>query len=450
MLLHIGLDDTDSPEGGCTTYIGARLVDELEGMGVRFVDYPNLLRLNPNVPWKTRGNGAVCLRLEVEPETAGAVRRAVVEAVEGLSEFQCGNTNPGVVFHAGEVPDAFKGFSDRVVQGVVTLEEALSLIDEEGAQAMGYKNMRGLIGALAAVGGLQRGDHTFEVLTYRRAENCGGPRMLDEGSVRAMDETLGDETFNNLDPESGRVLIAPHGPDPVLYGVRGESPEAVHAALGLVRPLEPVERWAIFRSNQGTDAHLRHRSKVEELKPYSPAIVGGEISEAPRTIKGGHVIFELSDETGGVDCAAYEPTGSFREVVRRLVPGDTVRAYGGVRVAGPRRTLNLEKMEVLGLAEDVRMVNPSCPECSGAMESMGQGKGYRCRRCGHRDSDLEKQPVVADRGLEFGVYMPPAGAQRHLTKPLSRYGREKEYVPGELLQPWHGVWGGSSASGEGK
>jgi len=438
LLLHIGLDDTDSPEGGCTTYIGARLIEELEALGVRFTDYPNLLRLNPNVPWKTRGNGAVCLRMEVEPAMEGVVRRMVVEAVEGQAEFQCGNTNPGVVFHTGEVPDSFKDFSERVVQGVVTLEEALSLIDEAGAQAIGYKNMRGLIGALAAVGGLQRGDHTFEVLTYRRAENCGSPRTLDEDSVRAMDEATGDGTFNNVDPESGRVLIAPHGPDPVLYGVRGEAPERVYVAYGLVRPGEPVERWAIFRSNQGTDAHLRHRSKVEELEPYSPAIVSGEVAEAPRTIKGGHVIFGLSDETGRTDCAAYEPTGSFREVVRRLIPGDSVRAYGGVREEGSRRTLNLEKMEVLGLAEDIRMANPVCPECSGAMESMGRGKGYRCRRCGHRDSNLEKQQVVVDRGLKVGLYIPTAGAQRHLTKPLSRYGREKEYTQGELFQPWYG------------
>jgi tRNA(Ile2)-agmatinylcytidine synthase len=96
-------------------------------------------------------------------------------------------------------------------------------------------------------------------------------------------------------------------------------------------------------------------------------------------------------------------------------------------------------MEVLELAEDVRMVNPSCPECAGAMESMGRGKGYRCRRCGHRDPNLEKQPVTVDRGLEVGLYIPPPKAQRHLTKPLSRYGREKEYLPGDLFQPWHGV-----------
>ena len=439
MLLHIGLDDTDSPEGGCTTYIVARLVEELEALGVMFADYPNLLRLNPNVPWKTRGNGAVCLRMEVEPAMEGVVRKMVVDAVEGQAEFQCENTNPGVVFHTGEIPDSLMDFSDRVVQGVVTLEEALRLINDAGGHAIGYKNMRGLIGALAAVGGLQRGDHTFEVLTYRSPENCGSPRMLDEGSVRAMDAALCDATFNNVDPETGRVLIAPHGPDPVLYGVRGETPEAVYRAYEMVKPLEPVERWAIFRSNQGTDAHLRYRSNVDEIEAYSPAIVSGEVTEAPRTIKGGHVIFGLSDETGRIDCAAYEPTGSFREVVRKLIPGDAVRAYGGVREEGSRRTLNLEKMEVLKLAEDVQLVNPACPECSGTMESMGRGKGYRCRRCGHRDSNLEKHPVVVDRGLEVGLYIPPAKAQRHLTKPLSRYGMEKEYMHGELFQPWHGA-----------
>ena len=60
--LHIGFDDTDSPNGGCTTYIAAILVKKFKNLGFYFSDYPNLIRLNPNVPWKTRGNGAICLR----------------------------------------------------------------------------------------------------------------------------------------------------------------------------------------------------------------------------------------------------------------------------------------------------------------------------------------------------------------------------------------------------
>ncbi|MCJ7699028.1 DNA-binding protein, partial [Candidatus Bathyarchaeota archaeon] len=62
-ILHIGLDDTDSTRRGCTTYVAAVLVEELEKLGACFIDYPNLVRLNPNVPWKTRGNGALCLRI---------------------------------------------------------------------------------------------------------------------------------------------------------------------------------------------------------------------------------------------------------------------------------------------------------------------------------------------------------------------------------------------------
>ncbi|MFQ6120645.1 MAG: hypothetical protein ACE5KE_12285, partial [Methanosarcinales archaeon] len=34
MKLHIGIDDTDSPEGGCTTYIGAIIIDILKEKGI--------------------------------------------------------------------------------------------------------------------------------------------------------------------------------------------------------------------------------------------------------------------------------------------------------------------------------------------------------------------------------------------------------------------------------
>ena len=58
---HIGIDDTDSHEGMCTTYLASLVVDTLEQYGVDFLDYPKLVRLNPNIPYKTRGNGAVSI-----------------------------------------------------------------------------------------------------------------------------------------------------------------------------------------------------------------------------------------------------------------------------------------------------------------------------------------------------------------------------------------------------
>ncbi|UCH58026.1 MAG: DUF1743 domain-containing protein [Candidatus Bathyarchaeota archaeon] len=439
LLLHIGLDDTDSPSGGCTTYIAARLVERLLALGGRFIDYPNLLRLNPNVPWKTRGNGAICLRLDIDPRNEVQVKRVVIELVEAYSEFDCANTNPGAVFLVGDVPDSLIKFSKRVVTSVVSLEDAFRLIDETGAFALGYKNMRGIIGSLAAVGGLRHGDHTFEFLAYRELESCGTLRVVDADSVRMMDEETRGSTFNNLDPETGRVLIAPHGPDPVLFGVRGESPEAVYRA-GLMVSSESIERWTIFRTNQGTDAHLQIHDCLSELEPYSPATVHGEVVEVPQTIQGGHVVFSLEDDTAVIDCAAYEPSGSFRDTVRSLIPGDEVTVSGGVRgnPVGWRLTLNLEKLEVRELTRDVRLVNPVCPNCEGGMESMGRGKGFRCRRCGFRDGELEKRRIEMERTLTSGLYLPPPRAQRHLTKPLQRYGKEKHGpIERGIVELWH-------------
>ena len=62
--IHVGIDDIDSNQGMCTTYIASLIVDELNRNNIKFLDYPKLIRLNPNIPWKTRGNAAIGLELE--------------------------------------------------------------------------------------------------------------------------------------------------------------------------------------------------------------------------------------------------------------------------------------------------------------------------------------------------------------------------------------------------
>ncbi len=47
----IGIDDTDSSEGMCTTYLGALLLDELQAYGT-VEALPLLVRLNPTIPIK--------------------------------------------------------------------------------------------------------------------------------------------------------------------------------------------------------------------------------------------------------------------------------------------------------------------------------------------------------------------------------------------------------------
>ena len=57
------------------------------------------------------------------------------------------------------------------------------------------------------------------------------------------------------DWERGSVVCVPHSPDPVLYGIRGDSPFAVAHAVSCIKS-EPFPWGQIWLTNQGTDAHL--------------------------------------------------------------------------------------------------------------------------------------------------------------------------------------------------
>jgi tRNA(Ile2)-agmatinylcytidine synthase len=251
-----------------------------------------------------------------------------------------------------------------------------------------------------------------------------------------MDEAI-KETFNNVDKETGQILITPRGPDPVLYGVRGETPESVYNAYQMIVTHEPVERWMIFRTNQGTNTHLEKFYKVSDVKPRYPSIISGNVTEKPSMLIGGHAIFTLHDESGSIDCVAYEPTGSFRDVVANLIIGDEITCAGGIRDLGDKLTLNLERIELIKLVKNIVELNPRCPKCGGPTESMGKSQGLRCKKCGFRDKTLKKIEYEVKRNLSNKCYIPPPRAQRHLTKPEKRYGNEQKLAPHDLFEHWH-------------
>jgi tRNA(Ile2)-agmatinylcytidine synthase len=439
--MHIGFDDTDSTRQGCTTYVAALLVEKLEKLGVTFLDYPLLIRLNPNVPWKTRGNGALCLRIQHTPEIEDEIKKLTVDLVEEHSDLTWKGTDPGIVFlKTKEIPLEITAFAKAAETSIVTKKQALNLIRRFQAEAFGYNTQQGIIGALAAIGETLKEDHTFELIAYRKPENLGTKRRVDEESIFQMDKALQPYTYNNIDEETGRVIITPRGPDPILFGIRGETPQTVKQAFDLVKPLEPVERWVIFRSNQGTDMHLTRVQRLSEAKPYSSIIVKGKVSRNPQIVPVRHVVFEISDQTAQVDCAAYEPTGALRKIAAQLIVGDEIEVYGAVRKPHGDKplTLNLEKINVLKLAAQTQMQNPACPECGKRLKSMGKNQGLRCEKCKTRFNNLSKQKVFRERRLKPGLYVTSTRSQRHLTKPLRRYGLEKNGEQTErLIAQWH-------------
>ncbi len=439
--MHVGLDDTDSTKGGCTTYLTAVLIEELEKFNIQFIDYPGLIRLNPNVPWKTRGNGALCLRFTYLEEFEDQIKQTALDLWEKHSATQEKGTDPGIVFYkSNKIPEELKDYAKKTETTIVTLKEATELIKKLGAEAVGFNSCRGIIGALAAIGETLEADYTYELIAYRTPENLGTKRSVDEASIFEMDKLTQPYTFNNIDIEKGRVIITPRGPDPILFGIRGESAEIVKKAFSLVKPLEPVERWVIFRSNQGTDAHLRAAKALSDLNPYSSVIAKGTVSQNPRIIPLRHVIFSIKDDSGEVDCAAYEPTGDLRKIARELIVGDCIEAYGAVHKATASKplTINLEKINILKLVPQVTLENQHCPVCGKRLKSMGKNQGFRCEKCGGKYVDLKKKETVTPRKLKLGLYVTSTRSQRHLTKPFRRYGQEKCGVSScAMIGEWH-------------
>ncbi len=412
-MLHIGIDDTDSKKGMCTTYLGAVLKDTLEGIAE--IQSLKLVRLNPNIKWKTRGNGSIVMVVKTEDEKE--VKNIVEKLVKENAEFDDKNTNPGIVYYTGKIPEEFKKFYHKALHEVVEIKDAEELANAHGAETLKFKNGRGIIGALAAIGSDFQ-DHTHEIIAYRGRDKQGQKRTVDKKSVIQMDKATHPLTYNNLDYDTGKILITPHTSCPVLFGIRGENKEVLKKAFSIVKTEDVIERTAIYLTNQCTDAHLEVVNKISEIRPYSSVEVKGKVKVPPKKIEGGHVIFKIKDKSNTeIYCAAYEPTGDFRKIINKLKPEDVITVSGGVKnTIG--LTINLEKLEIHELIDAYSEQNPSCPECGKRMKSAGRGQGYRCKGCKTHKEKREK--TMIKRELKPGVYQVPPRAMRHLSKPLGR------------------------------
>ncbi len=207
-----------------------------------------------------------------------------------------------------------------------------------------------------------------------------------------------------------------------------------------MKPLEPVERWVIFRSNQGTDAHLKPVAKLSDVEPYCSVIAKGTVSQNPRVVPLRHIIFSIKDDSAEVDCAAYEPTGDLRKIARELMIGDTIDVCGATHKATETKplTINLEKITIQTLIQKLETENPMCPTCGKHLKSMGKNQGFRCEKCGGKYADLKKKESTVPRSVEVGLYITSTRSQRHLTKPLRRYGQEKtDASTNRLIDEWH-------------
>ena len=388
----VAVDDTDSRERGmCTTYVGVRLGERLEAIGGT-VERRLLVRLNPAVKHKTRGNAAVAVHASgIDAEEAF---RVAAETVREFAAADDPRTSPGVVVadidiagldleathpdghnapdpddeQGGEpttvIPDAVAAFSRRALRERLTLEEATALADAHGYRHAGFGSGgaagaetpgRGRIGALAAVGApATLDDRSYERISYRELDRCGTPREVDAESVFTAADREYPTVWDTVDRGTGEVVCVPNAPGPILHGIRGDDADACRRVADEIES-EPVERVATFVTNQGTDTHLAD-GRIDALRDGAGYRVSGVVASDPETKRGGHVHVDIAEdrpaENGeregphvdgspadrrpanepatepALRAIAFAPTGRFRDRVWALRPDDRVTLCG--------------------------------------------------------------------------------------------------------------------------
>jgi len=427
-MLHIGIDDTDSLEGGCTTWLVTEIIAELSDLDL--LAPPRLVRLNPNVPWKTRGNGALALvfgkgigsRQKIGSLEGVDVsiysnykerlfdKKAIMERVAKIVTANSREgSQPGIVISDTYLPE---GLYWQGVRGIVSKEDLDPILSN--CLSLGLRGSRGLIGAACAlawsgyhskVGSI---NFTWELIGYRQKSQWGNLRDISSDSVSKVSKLKGVFSCSDLD---GKVAMVPSSPCPVLWGFRGTDDKILIDNFHKLGPEKPV-RWLLFQTNQATDDHYTI-SDVLELRNFSSIWVDVSVSSVVEIIKGGHRFFRVNDLEGNeAKCAVFEPSKSLRSAVDKLEVGDEITICGSISEG----TINIEKFKILNLVS--RYSKPSNPLCICGKRTHSSGKNlkYRCKSCGKK-YDRPKL-ITSSSNLDLAWFEPPASSRRHLTKPI--------------------------------
>lgn len=407
MRCRIGLDDTDHIESGCTTFTFDQLLRSLtDKLGCRVVER-RLIRLWPFAKRRTRGNGSLGAIIDL-PENLNEELEKICEdwfseLLLEISEFPESKfpASPCLAISYKQVPE--KWYWDAVrkkVDPIPLVQEAT----EEGVILLHNGSSHGAVGACAAISWEKGSNSSWELISWRHESMIGTPRRISPNSVSELEDRF-PETFLNRDPTKGRGLIAPRTPCPVLYGIRGWSPEAVEAAHFWLQSRSDVETaryYAIHHTNQASDDHIEGTNS-------------GVATSFPNEMKGGHAHISAYSSGKPVKLVAFTEGGPVNGLLRSLIPGDRVSWMG---LVSPDGSIHLEKLKLDSPTARISS-RPIC--CSKTMRSSGFGQKLRCLSCGRKE---EKFWYCSDPDgpLDFPIdewQEPPPSNRRHLSRPLS-------------------------------
>ena len=403
----IGLDDTDNPSAGCTTDCFDELLEHLSQSNHGFqVISRRLVRLWPFAPRRTRGNGALSAVIELDSDSHDILRQECESWFKQLLNYSSLDSNeyespsPVLLICNSDAPAHW--YRDTV-RGFIEIEDRLAEIDEMGLFMLSGERKWGAIGASAAVAWTPDEKSTWELVAWRHSENIGANRKITSQAVLEM-ENHHPQTFVNRDPTKGKGLIAPRTPCPVLYGIRGDSPNSVqkaHAWLQSRNDVEKSTRYAIHVTNQLSDDHVIGSCAGTVLSP-------------PQHTKGAHSNVNVVIRGNASKFVAFNQGGPVNRLLRALKPGDMISWVG---LTAPDGSVHLERLSILDAVPRISS-RPVC--CGKTMRSIGSGMPLRCLGCGHTSQRfwLSKMHDSDSFDCIDDWVEPTPSNRRHLARPL--------------------------------
>ncbi len=409
----IGLDDTDSVESGCTTWDFHLLLTHLEESGFSIVGAPNLVRLWPFAPERTRGNAALSAEIKSSSSTISLNEileiwfyQRYISDNPSLDDDRVEAASPVLVCTENRFPenwywDAVRGFVDpsNRLDDVSAFSSARFWSVEEDSNSA--QVIRGIVGATSAISWRGENDWTWEATAWREAENIGKSRKVPANLVGTMSIKF-PQTILNRDPNAGDSLITPRTPCPVLYGIRSEDCEVAKQAHDWLQSSDEVENavaMCVHRTNQATDDHIEN-------------IGTGVVISSVREVKGGHASLSVFDGEQHSTLVAFKQGGDVNRLLKSLLVGDLVEWRG---LLSPKGEFHLESL-MCSDAVPRQLSRPIC-KCAGKFCRQGVGQPLRCEQCGAK----EKSEWLNSKFDSTKIWVePPSSNRRHLAKPLNR------------------------------
>ena len=402
----IGLDDTDTPDYGCTTATFDDLINSISHLSNFKIIERRLVRLWPFAERRTRGNGALSCIVECSSESIKEFENLMsiffsklADSLQSDGEIHP-RTSPALIYSFEEINEDL--YWEAVRQKVEISDRINKLPD---IKKLTLNSDWGLIGASSAMAWKPNEESTWELISWRFPENIGEKREISSDIVKEM-ETNHPETFVNRDPTQEKGLIAPRTPCPVLYGIRGATSESVlsaHKWLQSNNAVEKCQRFAIHRTNQLSDDHIRGYSKSTVLTK-------------PIETKGAHSSLEVIHRGNCLTLVAFKEGGDVNRLLRKLIPGDIINWLG---LESPDGSIHLERLRIESPVPRI-LGRPIC--CNNkTMRSAGFNQPLRCLSC---QKIVPKHWIfeninMTDLELTNGWVEPSASQRRHLSRPLS-------------------------------